>query len=133
MNEDFEHQLRSLQPADPAASLKNRLRAHLEPKARKVSLPVFLLRLGIPAACALVVAGLAVSRRGPATAPTTCTYGRIPAEASTSLYFQDGEPPLQVIRTSSQAYVAWHDPKAGQEVLRTFPCEQIVIAPLSIQ
>ena len=134
MNEDFEFQLRRLSPAEPAASLKTRLRARLEPEVRKVSLPVFLLRLAVPAAaCALVVAGFEASRRAPSTEPPSCTYGQIPAEASTSLYFQDGEPTLQVTRTSTQAYVAWHDAKAGQEIVRTFPCEHIVIAPLSIQ
>lgn len=128
---DFERHLRSCVPAEPSISLKNRLRARLQPHTPPWA--ALLLRLALPAACLLVIGGLTAGRFMDAPEPTAFRYGQISALASTSLYFPDGETPVQVTRTASQTYVAWHDGKAGQEIVRTFPSEQIVITPLSIQ
>jgi hypothetical protein len=136
MNDDFEDQLRLLQPAAPPAQLKDRLRAHFEPETPKLPIPFISIRRLIPVTAgvlALGIAGLALSPRAPSVESTAGTISQVPTHASTSLYFQNGEPPLQVTRTSSQAYVAWHDAKAGQEIVTTFPCEQIVISAISIQ
>jgi hypothetical protein len=133
MTEDFELQLRRLQPAAPSGALKSRLRRQFDPEPKAFSFAAWL-RLAIPAAaCVLVIAALTVNRRGVSSEAAACIYGQIPAQASTSVYFPYGEAPLQITRSTSQAYVAWHDAKSGQEIFRTFPCEHIVIAPLSIQ
>jgi hypothetical protein len=134
MNEDLELQLQHLQPGEPSVSLKRRLRDRLEPRPRSSPVAAWLLRLALPAAAgALVFVTLAAGRRGDSSEPAALTYEHVPTRASTSVYFPEGEPPVQVTRTSSQTYVAWHDTKSGQEIVRTYPCEQIVIAPLSIQ
>ena len=110
MMEDFEEQLRCLQPAAPPVRLKHRLRARLESAPGR--LPVLLLRLAIPAG-ALAAVALVLSRPG-SSEPPAYTCEQIPARASTSLYFPGDGPPLQVTQTSSQAYVTWRDGGAGQ-------------------